>query len=373
MLRKLKFCLVLVLACGLQKEVVASEILTVCDYSGCEKITFQDGELDPISSFDTSEIWGLVKDITKVLNVPANYKLISSLRVGNAAATTRGGERLILYNPQWISQFNNNRDKKWQYYGLMAHEIGHHLFDHNGSIPSNELEADELAGETLFMLGASLQQAQSLWRASGGVGSATHPPQDMRLGAVERGWNKATANSSAIQNTANSSSASSQIAKRTNSNSYGELFSKRGNCGRKTTSGVKTRVCVSSYIKDGGEMLDARQLFDGDYQTAWLGENAYYDDFDFLTFEFDDPVDIEGIQLYLGRPDDTWYSIPAEIDLVGSNGITTTLAFANRTGERKIDLSSIQFDNLEWLQVIVTKQFRGEKYDLMAISELRLN
>lgn len=165
----------LVLAFGLQKEVVASEILTVCDYSGCEKITFQDGELDPISSFDTSEIWGLVKDITKVLNVPANYKLISSLRVGNAAATTRGGERLILYNPQWISQFNNNRDKKWQYYGLMAHEIGHHLFDHNGSIPSNELEADELAGETLFMLGASLQQAQSLWRASGGVGSATHP------------------------------------------------------------------------------------------------------------------------------------------------------------------------------------------------------
>lgn len=78
----------------------------------------------------------------------------------------------------------------------MAHEIGHHLQGHTlvpgGSRPPSELEADDFSGFTLYQMGAELEDAQKAMATFGDPnGSATHPPRDQRLVAIEKGWDRA--------------------------------------------------------------------------------------------------------------------------------------------------------------------------------------
>ncbi|WP_050605076.1 hypothetical protein [Ruegeria sp. 6PALISEP08] len=121
-----------------------------------------------------------------------NYQVVETDEVGNAAAVIIDGERYLAFNPEWLAQYEADPNARWQLYGVMAHEVGHHLQGHTitgtGSRPPTELEADEYAGFILAALGANLEEAQSLWATLPAEGSVTHQPQHQRLAAVERGW-----------------------------------------------------------------------------------------------------------------------------------------------------------------------------------------
>ncbi len=116
----------------------------------------------------------------------------------NALATTVNGTRLILYNPDFLRKTKQDAHTKWAVYAFLAHEMGHHLSGHNLSEtdPSVrkrfELEADRFAGNLLFHLHATAEEAQSGIQTIALEGeSSTHPPKSARLVATTNGWTAA--------------------------------------------------------------------------------------------------------------------------------------------------------------------------------------
>ena len=119
---------------------------------------------------------------------------IAAANVGNAAAAIREDTRLLLYSPRFMQELREEVGNRWAGITVMAHEIGHHLEAHTisekGSNPNDELEADEFAGNVLKRLGASLDDAQAVFRIFPIEGSETHPSRDARLTAVATGWTR---------------------------------------------------------------------------------------------------------------------------------------------------------------------------------------
>lgn len=164
----------------------------VCTIQGCGEIVIPKPRYSDASAFSVQQVWTVVNDILGVSGLLPNFQVVETFEVGNAAAVIIEGERYLAFNPDWIAQYKSDTNAHWQLYGIMAHEVGHHLQGHTitgtGSHPPTELEADEYAGFTLSALGADLVEAQSLWATLPKSGSVTHPPRHQRLAAVERGW-----------------------------------------------------------------------------------------------------------------------------------------------------------------------------------------
>lgn len=162
-------------------------------------------ELDPIQNpfaFTPDEAAALIGNILGVHGQPRTFKIVATYQTDNAAAailkepgTIEIGERYIIYNPNWVAQTISNNE--WEVIGLLAHEIGHHVLGHTltctGSNHQAEIEADGFAGRTMFWLGASVEEAQSLWWTMPDVESDTHPRRSVRLEAVAQGWRAAEA------------------------------------------------------------------------------------------------------------------------------------------------------------------------------------
>ena len=133
----------------------------------------------------------------------SNFRVRAS-NVPNAAAvtypqgcgsTTQPCERMLLYNPTFMRDIAQRTGNPWSGISIMAHEIGHHLEAHTirpgGSNPPDELQADEFSGWVLRRLGASMEDAQAVFRTFPARGSRTHPGRDARLAAVAAGWDRA--------------------------------------------------------------------------------------------------------------------------------------------------------------------------------------
>lgn len=144
-----------------------------------------------------SEARSIINDIMDVSDIQQNFRVESTTQVDNAAAVIYQGVRYILYNPSFINELDNAARDKWASISVVGHEIGHHLLGHTlngrGSQIPKELEADEFSGLVLRRMGASLQQAQLAMKlVASPYPSATHPGENDRLAAIERGWNSTT-------------------------------------------------------------------------------------------------------------------------------------------------------------------------------------
>jgi hypothetical protein len=138
----------------------------------------------------------MLADIVKVTGLQSNFEL-KAADVLNIEASISNRKRLILYNPAFINWINSLTRDKWAVMALLAHEVGHHLNGHTilktGSKPELELEADQFAGFVLHKLGASLVQAQEVMKYIAKTEtSKTHPGRNLRMEAIQAGWNKAT-------------------------------------------------------------------------------------------------------------------------------------------------------------------------------------
>lgn len=116
--------------------------------------------------------------------------------VPGAVAAIEGDQRLVLYEPGFMTDVREAVDSRWGPISILAHEIGHHLNGHTleagGSRPAIELEADYFSGFILQKMGASLEEAQLAMRMIGSeVASDTHPAKRDRLAAIGAGWGKA--------------------------------------------------------------------------------------------------------------------------------------------------------------------------------------
>ena len=169
----------------------AQDIITIkhsCSFEGEE--TDQDFYVFNASN----EADQIVGKIVNAFSLSKNF-VVKSADCKNALATVEGRQRYILYNTTFLEDFKKDAKTKWAAYCVMAHEIGHHLNNHDFEVTDKkkrkimELEADKFAGGVLFLLGATLDESKAgidLLQSKGE--SDTHPPARARAEAIANGW-----------------------------------------------------------------------------------------------------------------------------------------------------------------------------------------
>ena len=128
-----------------------------------------------------------------------NFTLRVQNGIQNAYATISGGRRYIVYDNNFLEDIDEYARTKWASRSIMAHEMGHHYYNHvvsmQGSTIPSELEADAFSGYITQKTGGTLEQALAAMNAIGADrASATHPAKADRLAAITRGFNAALAN-----------------------------------------------------------------------------------------------------------------------------------------------------------------------------------
>ena len=151
------------------------------------------------SVYEAKEV---VSSMLDVIDWKENFNLREQNGIQNAYATIIRGQRFIVYDNHFLEDIDAYAKTKWASISIMAHEMGHHYYNHvvsgQGSNIPSEIEADAFSGYILQKEGAGLGYALSAMTAIGtDRASSTHPAKKDRLAAITRGWNAAKANTSA--------------------------------------------------------------------------------------------------------------------------------------------------------------------------------
>ncbi len=149
-----------------------------------------------VYAFETnSEAVDIIDEILAQSGLEPNFKIYAA-DVSNAEARVIDGERVIIYNQNFIHEVRQKTGSDWASTSILAHEVAHHLQGHTlkagGSRPGIELESDKWSGFILYKLGASLDDAQLAIKTLGSsTASATHPGKSARIQAIAVGWTNA--------------------------------------------------------------------------------------------------------------------------------------------------------------------------------------
>jgi hypothetical protein len=152
------------------------------------------------SVYEAKQVVNTMLNVIDWKNV--NFNLKEQNGIQNAYATINGGQRWIVYDNNFLEDIDSYAKTKWASISIMAHEMGHHYYDHvvsgKGSNVPSEIEADAFSGYMMQKEGATLEQALAAMKAIGTEReTATHPAKADRLTAITRGWNAAKANTTA--------------------------------------------------------------------------------------------------------------------------------------------------------------------------------
>jgi hypothetical protein len=130
------------------------------------------------------------------INWQQNFQVKEQNGINNAYATIIRGQRYIVYDNRFLEQLDSYAGTKWASISVLAHEMGHHYYNHmlnsTGSNPAMELQADVFSGYVMEKMGASLQEAEAaMSKIASPQASSTHPAKADRLNAIAQGWNSA--------------------------------------------------------------------------------------------------------------------------------------------------------------------------------------
>ena len=144
----------------------------------------------------------IVNNMLDSIRWKENFNLREQNGIQNAYATISGGRRYIVYDNNFLEDIDAYAKTKWASMSIMAHEMGHHYYNHvvsgQGSTVPSEIEADAFSGYMMQKMGATLEQALAAMTAIGTERqTSTHPAKANRLAAITNGWNAAKANSTA--------------------------------------------------------------------------------------------------------------------------------------------------------------------------------
>ena len=124
-----------------------------------------------------------------------NFSVREQNGIRNAYATIINKARWIVYDNAFLEDIDAYAETKWASISVLAHEVGHHYYNHvvsnSGSTVPKELEADFFTGYVMHKLGSTLEQATAAMQAIGtDRQTSTHPAKKDRVNAITRGWNQ---------------------------------------------------------------------------------------------------------------------------------------------------------------------------------------
>lgn len=224
----------------------------------CEGKTFKDknGNRHYLHK-PTARIKNIIDRILTVAEIyDADDYVICMIKSGynNASISPQG--RYIVYDQRFLySLARTAGEMHWGVVAIMAHEIGHHVFEATGGESSfisvertvskelatlaearkGELKADAFAGYALAKLGASLENSQAMMKVLGSRWDdiwSSHPSSPKRVNATTIGWLQACkelgneCNHAAMKNKNQASKVNSAIGHRgvTETTNYSRLI-----------------------------------------------------------------------------------------------------------------------------------------------------
>lgn len=184
----------------IEKSITGTQVNFACNFFD-NSIKYIPPPAEGITD-EEAEKWmrGMINKIMDVTGLQNRYQLKSMKDFNNCSAVCLnnniGQERFIQFDKAFLETFQKRTNNRWFVFGVLAHEIGHHLNGHTlegvGSRPNKEIEADEFAGFAMKKLGATLQEAQGIFSFLNATdGPPTHPVRAKRYEAIKRGWDKA--------------------------------------------------------------------------------------------------------------------------------------------------------------------------------------
>ncbi len=170
-----------------------------------QKITGCGFKVPPRNIFKTNfqsvyEAKEIVKNMLNTVKWNENFSIREQNGIRNAYATIINRVRWIVYDNDFLEDVDAYAATKWASVSILAHEIGHHYYDHvvssSGSTPPKEIEADAFSGYVMQKMGATLQESVAAISAiASDKASSSHPAKNDRVAAITKGWNLAVAES----------------------------------------------------------------------------------------------------------------------------------------------------------------------------------
>ncbi len=125
-----------------------------------------------------------------------NFVVREDASVRTAVAYIKDRQRVIAYDPEFVSAMLDSAHTDQAAVSILAHEIAHHLLGHTldpeAVHPGDELACDRYSGFVLQRMGATLQEALAAMERAGDVhGTRRHPPRHARVAAITQGWEEA--------------------------------------------------------------------------------------------------------------------------------------------------------------------------------------
>lgn len=148
----------------------------------------------------------LIDEVLRISNLRNRFIVMPCPSIPNCQAIYFEGKPYILYNAAFLEEVKRLNfsekdlpvpERKWEALTILTHELGHHFNNHLNNPPPDatnqqlELEADEFAGYTIYMMGGTLSQAQAAFKGLSTESSYTHPGREARMAAVAKGWKDA--------------------------------------------------------------------------------------------------------------------------------------------------------------------------------------
>ncbi len=150
-----------------------------------------------ISKFQSVyEARDIVKNMLDTIKWKENFTLKEQNGINNAYATILQNKRWIIYDNDFLENIDSYAATKWASISILAHEMGHHYYNHvvsgKGSTIPTEIEADGFSGYMMNKLGATLNQSVAAMKTiATDKASSTHPAKADRIASITKGWNMA--------------------------------------------------------------------------------------------------------------------------------------------------------------------------------------
>jgi Peptidase family M48 len=234
----------------------------------------------------------IVQNMLDSIKWKENFTLQEQNGINNAYATVIRNKRWIVYDNTFLENLDSYAATKWASISVLAHEMGHHYYNHvvsgRGSTVPTEIEADNFSGYVMNKQGATLAQSiAAMQTIASDKASATHPAKKDRIASITKGWNMANNEKNNTGNTGGGNTGGNTGGTGGNTGGGNTGGGNTGNGGTNTDPatdpswialGMQSNRTETVYLSDDGKTYQPAQIKPGEsfvfkfeiYNYGWL-------------------------------------------------------------------------------------------------------